>query len=139
MPTAKKLTSTLRRSGGLTDTNWNRVRDLWLAAVVDRARNAATPKGEPPTYWPAVENACLNVSEALRSGDKADLKKAASAADMVPYTVAVMAATTAAATVAKAAGKAAWWAAGEEFTAVQWADMAAWWAAVAKVAACPCY
>ena len=73
VPMAKRLTATLRRAGDLTDTQWTRVRSIWLADVVDKAREAATPKTVAPAYWSVIDNHCRDVSEALRSGDDAKL------------------------------------------------------------------
>lgn len=54
---------------GLDDEAWTRIKYRWLASTVRQALESARPKGEVPSYWPAVEKACLDVAIMYESGD----------------------------------------------------------------------
>lgn len=132
-PIAERYGRLVARWHVLTDADWNGLLTRFLVRVIDDAVEAARPVAAGQYGWPAVETACLQLRDAIKSGDRAAAWAAAHAADTAARAAARTAASDTAAASATAASAAAW-AAAHAVAARTAADIAAYAADAARVA-----
>src|SRR6185295_5775000 len=78
---ARRYGALIGRGHALSLEAWGRVLSRFLIRTIDEAVDAARPVSEGKSYWPAIDVDCNQTKSAFDTGEKADLREAARAAE----------------------------------------------------------